>query len=126
MQKFRAAVEAMDPDAMVATLADDVVFTSPAVFKPYHGKPLVGGLLRCAMKVFSDFKYAAELTDGEQTALVFDAKVGELAVQGIDLGRVNEAGLVTHLTVFVRPMSGLGALAEAMQREIASAGIVRR
>jgi hypothetical protein len=126
MHKFRAAVEANDPDALIACLADDVVFTSPAVFNPYRGKPLVGALLRCAMKVFQDFSYSAELVDGDHTALVFDAKVGELSVQGIDLGRTNAAGLVTHLTVFVRPMSGLAALAEAMQREIAAAGIVRR
>lgn len=126
MKAFRAAVEANDPDAMVAALADDVVFTSPAVFKPYTGKPLVGSLLRCVMKIFSEFRYTAELTDGDQAALVFETKVGDKLVQGIDLGRVNADDKVTHLTVFIRPMSALAAVAEAMQREIANAGIVRR
>ncbi|MFT3697917.1 MAG: nuclear transport factor 2 family protein [Kofleriaceae bacterium] len=126
MKAFRAAVEANDPDALVATLAEDVVFTSPAVFKPYVGKPLVGALLRCVMKVLQDFKYTAQLEGDGQTVLVFDAKVGDKAVQGIDLGRVDATDKVTHLTVFIRPMSGLAAVAEAMQREIANAGIVRR
>lgn len=37
MHPFRQAVEARDEDAMVALLADDVVFTSPVAFKPYPG-----------------------------------------------------------------------------------------
>ena len=38
MSDFRAAVEARDPDAMAAALADNVVFRSPVAFKPYPGK----------------------------------------------------------------------------------------
>ena len=35
---FRSAVEAHDHAALVATLAEDCVFKSPAVFKPYEGR----------------------------------------------------------------------------------------
>ena len=35
MRAFREAVEAHDLDAVVELLAEDVVFTSPVVFKPY-------------------------------------------------------------------------------------------
>jgi len=35
---FRAAVARADMDAAVALLAEDVVFRSPAVFKPYEGR----------------------------------------------------------------------------------------
>ena len=119
MQRFRAAVEARDVDAMVASLAEDVVFSSPVVFAPYRGRTAVGGLLRCVMRVFEDFRYTDELHSAGQTALVFTARVGDRELQGIDLGTTNAEGLVTALTVFVRPMSGATALAKAMQAELA-------
>jgi ketosteroid isomerase-like protein len=41
---FRAAVEARDFEGAVALLADDVVFRSPVVFRPYEGREVVGPL----------------------------------------------------------------------------------
>lgn len=121
MQRFRKAVEANDADALVACLADDVVFSSPVVFAPYRGREAVGGLLRCVMRVFEDFRYTDELHSATQGVLVFEARIGERFVQGIDLITTNADGLVAALTVMVRPMSGAQALAQAMQAEIAKA-----
>ncbi|AKU97755.1 hypothetical protein AKJ09_04419 [Labilithrix luteola] len=119
MDKFRKAVEARDADALVASLAEDVVFRSPVVFKPYQGREMVGHLLRAVLRIFTDFEYVSELGDGKgKTALEFKAKVGGRDIQGIDLGTVNEAGLVTELTVFVRPFSATQALMEAMRAEL--------
>jgi SnoaL-like domain len=115
MQRFRQAVESADSDAMVASLAEDVVFQSPIVFKPYRGRETVGRLLRAVATVFRDFRYLDELRSEGQTALVFAARVGDRDIEGIDLLQVNAAGLVAHLTVFVRPLSAAHALAEAMQ-----------
>ena len=39
--EFRRAVEAEDPEALTAALAQDVTFRSPVVFKPYRGKDVV-------------------------------------------------------------------------------------
>jgi hypothetical protein len=39
MHPFRAAVEAHDAEAAAAVLADDVVFHSPTVFKPFRRCP---------------------------------------------------------------------------------------
>ena len=78
------------------------------------------------MRVFKDFRYTDELTSTSQHALVFEARVGDRTLQGMDLLAVNAEGLVSALTVFVRPMSGAAALAEAMKAELAammSAGI---
>jgi hypothetical protein len=54
-----------------------------------------------------------------QTALAFTARVGNKQIEGIDLGTVGPDGKVTHLTVYVRPMSAAMALAQAMQAEMA-------
>src|SRR2546429_174500 len=112
---FRAAIEAEDPEALTAALADDVVFRSPVVFRAYEGKPLVSMILtEGAMKVFEDFHYTDQLENGDAAALVFNARVGDRELDGLDLLRFDSEGKVAELSVMVRPMSGLNALAEAM------------
>ena len=120
MKRFRQAVEARDAEALVATLAEDVVFQSPVVFKPYRGREMVGHILRSVMRVFTEFEYVSELAnESGKSALEFKAKVGGREVHGIDLITVSpESGLVTELTVFVRPFSGTQALMAGMQVEL--------
>jgi hypothetical protein len=121
---FRAAVEAEDPDALTDALAEDVVFRSPAVFKPYEGKPVVAAILtQGAMHVFEDFRYVEHLEDSDTAALIFTARVGDRQVDGLDLLRFDAEGKVSELMVMVRPMSGLNALAEAMARRFEEVGI---
>ncbi|MET9132163.1 nuclear transport factor 2 family protein [Streptomyces antibioticus] len=116
MRAFREAVEAGDLDAVEALLAEDVVFTSPAVFKSYAGRPITAAILRTVSEVFEDFRYERELSGGEgrDHALVFRARVGERELSGCDFIHLNEDGLIDELTVMVRPLSGLQALAAAM------------
>ncbi|WP_081239492.1 nuclear transport factor 2 family protein [Streptomyces viridosporus] len=116
MQAFRKAVEAGDLDAAVALLAEDVVFTSPVVFKPYTGKPVTGAILRAVAGVFEDFRYVREINDagGRDHALVFTARVGDREIEGCDFIHVGDDGLIDEFTVMVRPLSGAQALAAAM------------
>ena len=116
MRAFREAVEAGDLDAVEALLAEDVVFTSPVVFKPDPGKAITAAILRAVTEVFEDFRYEQELAgaDGRDHALVFTARVGERELSGCDFIHVDEDGLIDRLTVMVRPLSGAHALAEAM------------
>jgi len=121
---FRSAVEAEDADAMTDALADDVVFRSPAVFTPYEGKPVVSAILvEGAAKVFEDFRYVDQIENDGVAALIFQARVGDRQLDGLDLLRFDGDGKVSELMVMVRPMSGLNALAEAMARRFEEAGI---
>ena len=121
---FRQAVEAGDGDALSEALAEEVVFRSPVVFSPYEGRALVAAIVtEAAFNVFQDFQYSERLEDGDVAALIFTARVGDRDVDGLDLLRFDEEGKVTELTVMVRPMSGLHALAEAMGREFERLGI---
>jgi hypothetical protein len=115
---FAVAVEAGDDAAAVATLADDVVFRSPAVHKPYHGREQVDQLLRLVATVFENFRYTREWRDGLTTILFFEANVGNRELQGIDILEENEDGRVAALTVMIRPLSGLQAVAAAMAERL--------
>jgi hypothetical protein len=119
---FRAAVEAGDLDAMAAVLAEDVVFRSPAVFKPYEGKAAAMTVLSAVVEVFEDFRYVGELAgDDGQHALLFKTRAGDKEVEGIDLLRTGEDGLVTELTVMLRPLSGTIAVAQAVGARLQAA-----
>ncbi|MGH2926452.1 MAG: nuclear transport factor 2 family protein [Solirubrobacterales bacterium] len=121
---FRAAIESEDPEALIETLSEGVVFRSPVVFRPYEGKAVVSAILtEGAMKVFEDFRYVHQLSDDDAEALIFTARVGDRTLDGLDLLRFDADGKVAELTVMVRPMSGLNALAEAMGREFERLGI---
>jgi hypothetical protein len=93
-----------------------VVFTSPVAFKPYPGKAITAAILRGVSRVFTDFRYQREIVDGNQSALIFEANVGDsgIAVQGCDFITVNDDGLISELTVMLRPLKGAQALADAM------------
>jgi hypothetical protein len=112
---FRRAVETEDLDAMAAALASDVVFRSPIVFRPYEGREAVMGLLSLVAQVFEDFRYVDELHGEGTICLLFRARVGDRELEGLDYLRLGPDGLVTELTVMVRPLSGAHALASAME-----------
>ncbi len=111
---FGRAIEADDEAAALATLAEDVVFRSPAVYKPYQGKEQVEQLLRLVATVFENFRYTNEWRDGRTTILFFEANVGDRELQGVDILEENEAGEIAAFTVMIRPLSGLQAVAAAI------------
>ena len=119
MHPFRAAVEAGDMDAGLALFADDATLDSPVAFKPFTGIEQVSVVLRAVFETFEDFHYTDEFenSDGKR-ALIFGARVGDKSVQGLDLLTTDESGRITNLTVMIRPMSGVIALAEAMAPKV--------
>jgi len=120
---FRRAIEARDLDAAVALMREDVVFRSPAVFKPYQGRDAVRRLLDAVMAVFEDFRYTREIgaADARDHALVFETRVGDRHVEGCDFIQLDEDGAISELMVMVRPMSGMLTLAEAMKVQLSTA-----
>ncbi len=115
---FGVAIEAGDEDAALATIADDVVFRSPAVHTPYEGKETVEGILRLVATVFENFRYTNEWRDGSTTILFFQANVGARELQGIDILEENDDGLIAKFTVMIRPLSGLQAVAQTMAERL--------
>jgi hypothetical protein len=119
---FRSAIEARDLDAAVALLREDVVFHSPVVFKPYHGREAMRRILEAVLAVFEDFRYVREIgaDDARDHALVFEARVGDKQIDGCDFIQLDEDGAIRVFTVMVRPMSGMVVLAEAMKAQLSS------
>jgi hypothetical protein len=117
VKAFRAAVEAGDVAALEALLAEDVVFRSPAVHKPYEGKLATSVVLRAVMRVLTDFRYTREIgAEGSpDSVLVFEARVGDRTVEGADFLHLDDRGLIDDFRVMIRPLSGLNAVVAAMR-----------
>jgi SnoaL-like domain len=116
--RFRQAAEAKDFSAIDELFAEDVVFLSPAVYKPYEGRAAVAMILGAVAQVFEDFRYVDQLETGDAAALAFSARVGDRELDGIDFLHFSSDGRVDRMAVYVRPMSGVNALAEAMQKKL--------
>ena len=110
---FRAAIEADDVDAAVALFSDDVVFHSPVVHRPYAGREPLRAILRAVATVFGDFRYTGSYGGADVHVLRFSARVGDRELEGVDVLTASD-GVLTELTVMVRPYSAATALRERM------------
>jgi hypothetical protein len=110
---FRRAVAAKDMTAAVALLGPDVVFHSPIVYAEYIGRDSVAPILHAVAGVFEDFRYTAEYASDDGHVLAFSARVGERALEGVDILRIAD-GAIVEFTVMVRPYSAATALRERM------------
>ena len=119
---FRAAVEGKDLAAAGDVLADDVVFRSPVVFKPYEGREALLVVLGAVVQVFEGFRYTGQAESEDLAVLTFATRVGDRELEGVDILRFDEDDRVRELTVMVRPMSGVHALAERMRAMLEAAG----
>lgn len=119
--RFRAAAEGKDFSAIEELFADEVSFRSPVVFEPYEGREAISMILGAVVEVFEDFRYTDQVESDDTAVLVFEARVGDRELNGVDILRFDEDGRIDELMVMVRPMSAVNALAEAMQLRLAGA-----
>lgn len=117
---FRAAAEAKDFGRAEALFAEDATFRSPVVFRPYEGREQIKLLLEAVVQIFEDFRYLEQVESGDVAVLMFEARVGDKQLQGVDI--LKFAGdEIAEMTVMVRPMSGMHALAEGMRQMLEAA-----
>jgi SnoaL-like domain len=115
---FKQAAESKDFSKAEELFSPEVVFRSPAVFKPYTGLDALGMLLGAVAETFEDFRYLDQVETGDTAVLVFEARVGDRQLNGVDVLRFDGDGLIAEMMVMIRPLSGLNALVEEMGRRL--------
>ncbi len=127
LQAWHAAVRENDAGLLAPWIADDVRFSSPAVFRPMQGRDRVVALLADVLASISNYCVTKTWMDGNEILLEFEASAGKLSVQGIDRITLGDAGRMAELRVFVRPFSGLRALMTAVaDRQLRRMALPRR
>ena len=119
MNPFGTAILAADMTALAALLHPDATFTSPAVFQPYRGRDAVLRVLTAATQTIEDFAYTGQTHGPGVDVLRFRGRVGRYQLEGVDIVTTGDNGLITDVTVMVRPLRGLEALVAGMQQTLA-------
>ena len=110
---MREPMLARDAEALKATLAEDVVLNSPIIDVPFRGADEVGDLYEALVHAFDEFDYGLELPTGDGLIFSWTASVRGTRAEGVDIVRLDDAGRVAELTVFMRPLAGIAAFIDA-------------
>lgn len=124
LEKWHDVVFNKNMAGLEEMLSDDIVFYSPALWKPKTTKIEAIAILSTVIEVFDGFTYHRELTPDRRWALEFSAKVGDKGIKGIDLIEFNEDWKINKFEVFIRPLTGLIALAETMGQRLKEKGYI--
>ena len=145
LARWHGIVGKMTPETLDAMLADDVVFHSPVVHTPQEGKALTKLYLMAAFNVFpgdaaagegkvsaepaslskaeSKFRYVREVVGDRDAVLEFVTEIEGISVNGVDMIRWNDDGLIEDFKVMIRPLKAIqkihaqmGRMLEAMKQ----------
>lgn len=124
LAKWHQLVATHDLAGIPSLLADEVVFHSPLVHTPQEGKKLTTKYLQAAFLVLgtSNFRYLREVVGERDAVLEFVAEVDGITVNGVDLIRFDEAGLITDFKVMVRPLQAIQLVHKKMGELLQKAG----
>lgn len=111
-----------DPAVLDRLLAEDAVFHSPVVHTPQVGKRVVMAYLVAASHVLGNdsFRYVRELVDGNEMMLEFITELDGTHINGVDIIRFNDAGMISDFKVMVRPLKAINKVWEMMATQLQS------
>ena len=122
LDKWHEIVFKKDLKKLEDILSDKIIFYSPVVFKPKNTKEEALFVLTNVIEVLQDFKYHREFFDGKNWALEFSANANGKSLKGVDLNEFDDNGKIINFEVLIRPLSGLIALGEDMNKRFSDAG----
>lgn len=110
------------PEALDELLADDVTFSSPAIFSPQEGRAKTAMYLGAAAKLFggTDFHYEGKWYGERSAVLEFVATVDGMYVNGVDMITWNDDDRIVAFKVMIRPFKGLQTVMGKMAELLAS------
>ncbi len=113
-----------DQGALRAMIHADAVFESPVVHTPQRGAEIVFKYLASAEHVLGGpgFEYRGEWRAGNSAVLEFANVIEGIEINGVDMISWNDAGLITHFKVMVRPLKAMNLLHRLMGEMLAKAG----
>lgn len=122
IQTWRQAGESGDHRAALTALAEDVELISPITERyAFRGHREVGTVLESVFTVVSGFRYVVEVADGREVLLVARARVRGVDLQEFQHLELGEDGLIHRITLAMRPLVAITALARELGPVLARA-----
>ena len=93
-----------------------IVFSKARFHTPQLGKAITAKYLAAAGHTLgnAEFKYVGEWHRENSAILEFETVIDGIAINGIDMITCDDAGLITHFKVMVRPLKGMNMLHQKM------------
>jgi hypothetical protein len=116
LEAWHQLVRDQDPSRLNALLAEDAIFHSPVVHSPQRGKIIVAQYLSAAFQVFFNpsFRYVREIVGATDAMLEFETQIDGILVNGVDLIKWNEQGLIIEFKVMIRPLKAINLIHQRM------------
>jgi hypothetical protein len=121
LEQLVRALEAADAAAVIATLADDVTLRVAVHDVPFVGLPAATMILGTVLdEVLHDIRVGETIGGDDAAVVLFSAHVAAYAdrADGLLVVRPGVGGRISDLTVFLRPLPALQALADEMGRRL--------
>ena len=118
IQAMKQIVANRDMDGLQSILAEDVRFLPPTYWAEWTGREPVSAILGHVIEIFEAFEYHRVMGQGNDWALEFQCKIGDLDCIGVDLLTLNEAGEIQKFEVVMRPHKTVGELRTRMMARI--------
>ena len=118
IQRMTEIVSSGEEDDILTILAEHVTFLPPTYYRSWVGRNAVAAVLGHVGHVFTDFSYRRILGEGNDWALEFSCKVGDLDGVGVDLITLDSDGLISKIEVVMRPHKTVGTLRDAMNMRV--------
>jgi SnoaL-like domain len=116
MDALKLAAEAHDREAVIALFADDIVIHSPiTTLIRFEGIDQASDLFRRVFDIVEDIRFYETVGEGHSTQVIFwRGRVAGHYLEEANLLRIDENGRIAEMTVFMRAVPGLLALAERL------------
>ena len=121
------------PGGLDELLADDVVFYSPIVYTPQQGKEITKRYLAAAGATLggsdggasgsaqdAPFRYTKQVIADDTAVLEFETNVHGTYVNGVDIVRVDDRGMIVEFRVMLRPLQAVNLVHEQMRAALES------
>jgi hypothetical protein len=111
-----------DCTALDRMIHEDAVFESPVVHTPQRGKAITIKYLTAAVATLNNpsSEFVGEWS-GEQSVIVeFKSEIEGIAINGIDMIRFDDTGLITHFKVMIRPLKAVNLIHRKMGEMLAA------
>jgi hypothetical protein len=121
LARWHDHMRAHDDKLLWDMLHPDAVFESPVVHTPQRGRDITYKYLASAGKVLGGegFTYVGEWLAPNSAVLEFENVIDGIRINGIDMITWDDAGLITHFKVMVRPLKAVNMLHQMMGQVLA-------
>ncbi len=117
--RYSQALAAFDPDAIAATLSDEVTILVAVHDQPLQGKDTAAFLFGVLTQELTPFQLVNEILEGDHSVVLFETTLRGQRADGLNVVTLGPDGLVRQLTVFFRPLATLQLIAQVIGSHMA-------